>query len=154
MVEVFFKIFGTILLLHNSNHWGQIIDTDCNHVITHHSPTELIWIVIIVQQQQVVIGTSVGPPVPPDDESGTGVTSGTGIEPPQETDDAITKLRLIFRLPSGKVSDVLQVIRYLLTKFEAIGMELALDNGEISERDYEDKIEEAFRQMGIDLERQ
>ena len=49
---------------------------------------------------------------------------------------------------------MLQVIRYLQTKFEAIGVELALDNGGISERDYEDKIEEAFRQMGIDLERQ
>jgi len=108
----------------------------------------------IIQQQQVVIGTSEGTLVPPDDESATGVTSDTGIKVPQATDDAITKLRLIFRLPSGKVSDVLQVIRYLQTKFEAIGIELALDNGGISERDYEDKIEEAFRQMGIDLERQ
>ena len=108
----------------------------------------------IIQQQQVVTDTSQDTLVHSDDESVTGVTSDTGIEAPQVTDDAITKLRLIFRLPRGKVSDVLQVIRYLQTKFEAIEVELALDNGGISERDYEDKIEEAFRQMGIDLERQ
>lgn len=109
----------------------------------------------IIQQQQVVIDTSLDTLIPSDDESATGVTLVTGIKAPQATDDdAITRLRLIFRLPRGKVSDVLQVIRYLQTKFEAIGMELALDNGGISERDYEDKIEEAFRQMGIDLDRQ
>jgi hypothetical protein len=69
-------------------------------------------------------------------------------------EDRIDNLRLRFRLPSGKLSDILSVIRFLQTKFKATEVELLLEEGSMSERDYEDKIEEAFRQMGINLERE
>jgi hypothetical protein len=44
------------------------------------------------------------------------------------------------------------VMNLLQSKFETLGVELTARDGEISEQDYEDKIEEAFRQMEIKLE--
>ena len=44
------------------------------------------------------------------------------------------------------------VMNLLQSKFETLGVELTAIDGMISEQDYEDKIKEAFRQMGIDLE--
>lgn len=43
------------------------------------------------------------------------------------------------------------VMNLLQTKFETLQIELSARDGTISEQDYEDKIKEAFRQMGIEL---
>ncbi len=39
----------------------------------------------------------------------------------------------------------------LQSKFETLEIELMAHEGSISDQDYEDKIEEAFRQLGINL---
>ncbi|MDI6791675.1 MAG: hypothetical protein QME81_02235 [bacterium] len=54
-------------------------------------------------------------------------------------------------MPKGKVASIMGVINLLQSKFETLKIELIARDGTISEQDYEDKIEEAFRQLGIEL---
>jgi len=44
------------------------------------------------------------------------------------------------------------VLNLLQSKFASLEIELEATDGEISEQDYEDKIRESFRQLGIDAE--
>lgn len=62
------------------------------------------------------------------------------------------EIKIKFRVPKGKVANIMGVMNLLQSKFETLGVELTARDGEISEQDYEDKIEEAFRQMEIKLE--
>jgi len=107
----------------------------------------------LVQQQEIVVGTAPDTQSVLGDEQGSDVASTEGAEPPQVGAEVIRRLRLRFRLPGGKLSDVISVIRYLQSKFEEARVELSLEKGSMSERDYQDKVAEAFRQMGIDVER-
>jgi len=61
---------------------------------------------------------------------------------------------LLFRfiIPKGKVSDIMRVINYLQTKFETIEIELIATHGRISNQEVEEKVREAFRQLGIELD--
>jgi hypothetical protein len=43
------------------------------------------------------------------------------------------------------------VMNLLQSKFDRLEIELLAEGGEISESDYDNKIEEAFRQLGIKL---
>lgn len=61
------------------------------------------------------------------------------------------KVQLKFQVPKGKISNIMGVMNLLQNKFETLKMELIACDGNISEQDYEDKIKEAFRQMGIEL---
>lgn len=58
---------------------------------------------------------------------------------------------LRFAIPKGKVASIMGVINLLQSKFDLLEIELVASNGEISEQDYEDKIREAFRQLGITI---
>ena len=51
----------------------------------------------------------------------------------------------------GKISNSMGVMNLLQTKFETLQIERSARDGAISEQEYEDKIKEAFRQMGIEL---
>lgn len=61
------------------------------------------------------------------------------------------KVQLKFQVPKGKISNIMGVMNLLQNKFETLQIELVACDGNISEQDYEDKIKEAFRQMGIEL---
>lgn len=54
------------------------------------------------------------------------------------TNRAKSRLRLRFTVPKGKASSLM-------------GVTLHVENGELTEQEYEDKIKEAFRQMGVDV---
>jgi hypothetical protein len=60
-------------------------------------------------------------------------------------------LRLRFTVPKGKVSGLMGVMNLLQHKFDQLDVVLAAEHGEISEQEYEDKIQEAFRQLGIEV---
>lgn len=60
-------------------------------------------------------------------------------------------MQLKFQVPKGKISNIMGVMNLLQNKFETLQIELIACDGNISEQDYEDKIKEAFRQMGIEL---
>lgn len=61
------------------------------------------------------------------------------------------RLWLRFTVPKGKVASLMGVMNLLQHKFNRLEVVLAAEEGEISEQDYEDKIREAFRQMGIEV---
>lgn len=62
------------------------------------------------------------------------------------------KIELRFRIPKGKVASIMGVMNLLQSKFETLEMEIKARDGTISEQDYEDKIKETFRQLGIEVE--
>ncbi len=61
------------------------------------------------------------------------------------------KIQLRFQVPKGKIANIMGVMNLLQSKFETLEIELIANEGTISEQDYEDKIKEAFRQLGIEL---
>ncbi len=78
-------------------------------------------------------------------------------EPPEEpygrpAMDKRNEVSLRFNLPKGKVSNIMGVMNFLQSRFSSIEVELTARDGDITQQEYEDKIEEAFRQMGIEIE--
>ncbi len=61
------------------------------------------------------------------------------------------EIRLRFEIPKGKVSNMLGVLNFLQNKFNRIEVDIHTSDGSISEEEFESKIREAFRQMGIDV---
>ena len=59
------------------------------------------------------------------------------------------RVDLRFQVPKGKVANIMGVMNLLQSKFESLEIELTASGGEITEQDYEDKIKETFRQLGI-----
>lgn len=51
----------------------------------------------------------------------------------------------------AEISGLMSVINLLQHRFDRLDIVLATQEGEISEQDYEDKIKEAFRQLGIEI---
>jgi hypothetical protein len=79
----------------------------------------------------------------------------------EKTEERITsdsvesyKDNLLFRfiVPKAKVADIMRVINYLQNKFETLKIELIATDGKISNQELEDKVKEAFRQLGIEVE--
>ena len=73
-------------------------------------------------------------------------------EKPGSQSKSRDKVRIRFEVPKGKVSSIMGVMNMLQSKFDSLEVEIVTTNGEISERDYEDKIMEAFRQLGIEVD--
>ena len=62
------------------------------------------------------------------------------------------EIHLQFTVPKGKVAGLMGVMNLLQANFDNLRIDLRATDGEISEQDYEDKIKEAFAQLGIDLD--
>ena len=72
-----------------------------------------------------------------------------GLKPPPDERDSV---RLKFTIPKGKVSGLMGVMNLLQSNFDNLQIELLATEGQMSNQDYEDKIKEAFVQLGIDPE--
>ncbi len=57
-------------------------------------------------------------------------------------------LRLV--VPKGKVSDLLGLLHFLQAKFNRLEVTIQVSDGQISEQEYKDKVEETLRQMGVE----
>ena len=68
-----------------------------------------------------------------------------------EIKDLLNSLILKFNLPKGKVSSLMGILSYLQTKFDNLQIEIKATDGNLAKQEFEDKIEEAFRQIGIKL---
>ncbi|NOQ32721.1 MAG: DUF499 domain-containing protein [Methanosarcinales archaeon] len=68
-----------------------------------------------------------------------------------EKESVRKKIHLKFTLPKGKVAGIMGVMNLLQSNFDRLEIELLAEGGEISESDYDNKIEEAFRQLEIKL---
>jgi len=78
---------------------------------------------------------------------------GTTVGPVTGREGAALRqhLRLSFTVPKGKVAGLMGVMNLLQHKFNRLEIVLSAEQGWISEQDYEDKIREAFRQLGIEV---
>ncbi len=63
-----------------------------------------------------------------------------------------SQVQMKFHVPKGKVAQIMGVMNLLQSKFGSLEIKIVATNGEISEQDYEDKIKESFRQLGIDVD--
>ncbi len=97
------------------------------------------------QTEGTVIGTPEGEPSmdkeEPKTQSETEISAGK----------TVGRLSLTFEIPKGKVAGIMGVMNLLQSKFDSLEINLKAKNGAISEQDIEDKIEEAFRQLNIDV---
>jgi len=79
---------------------------------------------------------------------------GEGVKPiaPQVKDDSIQKLDLpLMRIPKGKVSQLLGLLNYMQTKYDKIEVKISASDGSMKKEEFENKIKEALRQMGIEV---
>ena len=85
-----------------------------------------------------------------------GSTKTKIVEPPvpkpPSPPDGRDSVRLKFTIPKGKVSGLMGVMNLLQSNFDNLQIELLATEGQMSDQDYEDKIKEAFVQLGIDPE--
>jgi len=119
------------------------------------SETEVIISESICQVQKTEEGLGVKPY--PQPEPGT-LSEIAEKEVEGEKPGVQAKLRdridLRFQVPKGKVANIMGVMNLLQSKFESLEIELTASDGEITEQDYEDKIKETFRQLGIEIDEQ
>jgi hypothetical protein len=87
------------------------------------------------------------PPVEPEIPEVTQI--GKSNEIPSETRDVLNQIDLNFKLPKGKVSALMGILSYLQSKYENIEFIIKATDGFISKQEFEEKIQEAFRQIGI-----
>ena len=72
---------------------------------------------------------------------------------PTNTSGRYQQLNFNFTVPKGKVASLMGVLNYLQSKYGHMNVSLHLDRGQMTEQEYEDKVKEAFRQMGIDIQK-
>lgn len=65
------------------------------------------------------------------------------------SDDYIDYIHLPIEIPKGKVSDFSRILNFLQQQFDILRVDIKASNGKISKQDYENKVKEAFRQLGI-----
>jgi hypothetical protein len=80
---------------------------------------------------------------------GTGPHVGTGGGAEASGHSGLT-LRLT--VPKGKVASLMGVMNLLQSRFSTMQVTLHVADGQLSEQEYEDKVMETFRQMGVDVE--
>ena len=87
-----------------------------------------------------------GPKIPPKTEK----------EKIPELSKGYKKLYFKLNVPKGKLADVVRIIHYLSSLFNdvKVSIEITAQNGKISISEYENKIEEAFYQAGINVEKE
>ena len=99
------------------------------------------------------------PPLPPGlpvkepgspDVGETPPGGGEGV-PPGVPVQRWRQLHLEFTVPKGKVSGLMGVMNLLQHRFNRLKITLSAEDGEITKQEYEDKVKEAFRQLGIEV---
>lgn len=93
--------------------------------------------------------SDVGPFLP-----GSGSVQLSGGEPPGAgiIAEGKSQLGLRFRVPRGKVSQIMGIMNFLQSKFQSLDLEITARDGSLSEEEYVNKIKEAFKQLGVTLE--
>ena len=58
----------------------------------------------------------------------------------------------MIKIPKGKVSQILGLLNYLQTKFNKLEIKIVAEDGSVTEDEYDNKIKEALRQLGIKID--
>ncbi len=94
--------------------------------------------------------TGTGQPV---GETPTAPTFGQSVLTPiTPTAGKYQQLHFNFVVPKGKVSSLMGVLNYLQSRYNKLEIMVNVDDGQLTEQEYEDKVKEAFRQMGIEID--
>ncbi len=106
------------------------------------------------QKSELIEKPVAGTPTPgPTDTPGGGTIKDdgdtTGEQPTPEM-KVMKQLTLDFEIPVGKASSLLGMINFIQKKFANVSIKINAQEGEIDKQDYEDKIKETLRQMGIE----
>ena len=85
---------------------------------------------------------------------GDGVRSSPVTSEETETIDGVMReLSLKLPVPRGKIAQIMGVMNFLQSMFQSLQIEIRAAEGSITESEYAEKIKEAMKQLGIDLER-
>ena len=77
-------------------------------------------------------------------------TAGKTPKPPEAPSGAVKdSIHLKFRIPHGKVSDVMILIKYIQSKFPELEIVIDAKGGTMTKEEYENKVKEALMQMGV-----
>jgi len=98
-------------------------------------------------QKEAISGAPQPLPKPVEHE---GAESGPIMGPVIKGRDHLT---LEFDVPLGKVSDIMGMMHFLQSKFKSLRVKIDATKGSISEEDYQNKIKETLRQLGIDVDK-
>jgi len=87
------------------------------------------------------------------------ITQSAGAEvqwtkPSEVSTKLLKELELKFRIPRGKISQLMGVMHFLQSKFQSLEMEIRAKDGSMSEDEYSNKIKEALQQLGIEIDDQ
>ncbi len=106
----------------------------------------------LAQEGQVTFVPGQAAPVQPVSEPVAGPTFGQ-IPPGSATPAAgkYQQLRFNFVVPKGKVSSLMGVLNFLQSRYNRLELSVNVGDGQLTEQEYEDKVKEAFRQMGIEI---
>ncbi|MEM5777621.1 MAG: AAA family ATPase [Candidatus Aenigmatarchaeota archaeon] len=67
--------------------------------------------------------------------------------------ESISRLELpLIKIPKGKVSQILGLLNYIQSKFDDVKIKITAEEGFIEKEDYENKIKETLKQLGINIE--
>lgn len=135
--------------------FGQIENgvPKCNHIKETVSP-------ILKDHEIITIPELYEKPKEPSEEGPTKEEpSATGTEVQISGAEQIQEYKRIYlklNTPLGRISDIARIINYLKTIFNKCTVKVEIDasNGKIKVTDYENKIEEALKQAGIEIEKQ
>ena len=73
------------------------------------------------------------------------------LAPATPTAGKYQQLHFNFVVPKGKVSSLMGVLNFLQSCYNRLELSVNVGEGQLSEQEYEDKVKEAFRQMGIEI---
>lgn len=90
-------------------------------------------------------------PTPPDIVEGKNNVDKPNVDSSGSEPNGRKEVHLQFTVPKGQVAGLMGVMNLLQLNFDNLQIDLRATDGQISEQDYEDKIKEAFAQLGIDL---
>jgi hypothetical protein len=63
-----------------------------------------------------------------------------------------SELGLRFHVPRGKITQTTGIMNFLQSKFQSLNIEITARDGSLSDEGYTNKIKEAFKQLGANLE--
>jgi len=129
-------------------------EVDGNSVRCKYFKTDLK---VMLDENEVIIRDSIcttqkepregGPSAPPEPGRRYGQGEGAPVGPTSRGKDYVT---LKFEVPRGKVSQILGMVNFLQSKFERLEVTISAKEGSITDEEYENKIKETLRQLGID----
>jgi restriction system protein len=68
-----------------------------------------------------------------------------------EQEQSLERADLVFRfpVPKGKVSSILGMLNFLQSRYASMGITLHLENGSLTDQEYDEKIEATLQQLGV-----